>query len=74
MILTKQTITQLTKEQAQDFYAVHNQKPFFNDLVLFMTSGPIVALVLSKLHAIQGWRTLLGPTDVEKARQEQPNT
>jgi len=60
----------LTREQAQDFYAEHNGKPFFDGLVDFMTSGPIVVLALGKKDAVTAWRQLLGPTDSAKARAE----
>jgi nucleoside-diphosphate kinase len=57
----------LTESQAQGFYAVHRQRPFFGDLVKFMTSGPIVAAVLEGEGAIAKWRELMGPTDSEEA-------
>ncbi len=57
----------LSETQAQGFYYVHAQRPFFGDLVRFMTEGPIVALVLEGENAIQRWRDLMGPTDATKA-------
>lgn len=57
----------LTRQQAEAFYAVHKGKGFFNDLVEFMTSGPIVVMALEKANAIQAWRDLMGPTDPAKA-------
>lgn len=51
----------------------HRERVFFNALVDFMTSGPLVALVLAKASAIASWRTLCGPTNSEKAREESPN-
>ena len=57
----------LSPEQAQQFYAVHESKPFYNGLVTFMTSGPIVVLVLGGPRAIDRWRDLMGKTDPAKA-------
>jgi nucleoside-diphosphate kinase len=57
----------LTPAQAQGFYAVHRERPFYKDLVEFMTSGPIVAAVLEGPGAIARWRALMGPTDSRKA-------
>jgi nucleoside-diphosphate kinase len=53
----------LSKEKAEAFYGVHRERPFFNDLVSFMTSGPIVAMVLSKDNAVNDFRTLIGATN-----------
>ena len=57
----------LTPSLAQGFYAVHRERPFFNDLVEFMTSGPSVVLALEKENAVPAWRELMGPTDSTKA-------
>lgn len=57
----------MTKEQAEQFYAVHNQRPFFNDLVKFMTTGPVVVQVLEGENAILKNRDLMGATDPKKA-------
>ena len=57
----------LTKKDAETFYAVHKKRPFFKDLVEYMTSGPIVILALKKENAIKDWRTLMGATDPLKA-------
>ena len=57
----------LTEELARGFYAVHQQRPFYGDLVKFMTSGPVVVLVLQGEHAIRRWRDLMGPTNSEEA-------
>ena len=53
--------------QAEGFYAVHRQRPFFRDLVTFMTSGPAVVMALEGDNAILRWRELMGPTDATKA-------
>lgn len=58
---------QLTEQGAQGFYAVHKERPFFGDLVRFMTSGPVVALVLEGEGAIKRWRDLMGPTNAKEA-------
>ena len=57
----------LTEELARGFYAVHKQRPFYGDLVKFMTSGPVVVLVLQGQDAIRRWRDLMGPTNSEEA-------
>ncbi len=57
----------LTAETAGKFYAVHSERPFYNDLVTFMSSGPIVAAILEKDNAIEDFRKLIGATDPSKA-------
>src|SRR5512146_2540303 len=57
----------LSKTQAQQFYAVHKERPFFESLTSFMSSGPIVALILEGDNAIQKNRDLMGATDYRKA-------
>jgi nucleoside-diphosphate kinase len=57
----------LTRSQAEGFYAVHRERPFFGELVEFMTSGPVFVLVLEAEDAIQRYRDLMGPTDSTKA-------
>ncbi|MCB9202161.1 MAG: nucleoside-diphosphate kinase [Flavobacteriales bacterium] len=59
--------TQLTTDDAERFYAIHKGKPFFEDLVSFMTSGPIVAAVLEKENAVKDFRNLIGSTNPEDA-------
>ncbi|HAX95400.1 MAG TPA: nucleoside-diphosphate kinase [Prolixibacteraceae bacterium] len=59
--------TLLSKEQAGQFYAVHKDKGFYNDLVEFMTSGPIVAAILEKDNAIADFRKLIGATNPANA-------
>jgi nucleoside-diphosphate kinase len=58
---------QLSKPQAEGFYAVHRERPFFGSLTQFMASGPVVVLVLEAPDAIRKWRTLMGATDPAKA-------
>ena len=59
----------LSKEKAEAFYGIHRERPFFNDLVSFMTSGPIVAAVLTKEHAVADFRTLIGATNPADAAE-----
>ena len=59
--------TKLSVEQAKKFYEVHRERPFYNDLVNFMSSGPIVAAVLEKDNAVQAYRDYIGATDPTKA-------
>jgi nucleoside-diphosphate kinase len=58
---------QLDEQLAQGFYAVHKERPFFGELVKFMTSGPVVACVLEGEDAIKRWRDLMGPTNSNEA-------
>ena len=58
---------QMTKEQAEGFYAVHKERPFYNDLVKFMTEGPVVVQVLEGEDAIAKNREVMGATNPEKA-------
>jgi nucleoside-diphosphate kinase len=60
-------ITKLTPEAAQKFYAVHKERPFYNDLVEFMSSGPIVAAILEKENAVEEYRNVIGATNPENA-------
>jgi nucleoside-diphosphate kinase len=57
----------LTEEDARGFYAVHKERPFYGELVEFMTSGPVVVAALEGENAIARWRDLMGPTDATKA-------
>jgi nucleoside-diphosphate kinase len=57
----------LTEQQARGFYAVHKERPFYGDLVKFMTSGPVVVSVLEGPNAVAAHRNLLGPTNAEEA-------
>jgi nucleoside-diphosphate kinase len=59
--------TRITREQAETFYAVHRERPFFRELVEFMTSGPVVVQVLEGENAIARYREIMGATDPAKA-------
>jgi nucleoside-diphosphate kinase len=60
-------MVQLTIQQAESFYAVHAGKPFYEELVEFMTSGPVVVMILKHENAVEEFRRLIGATDPEKA-------
>lgn len=60
-------LTQLSTPQAEAFYEVHRERPFFGDLVSFMTSGPIVPMILEKADAVSSFREFIGPTDPAEA-------
>ena len=59
----------LTKEQAGEFYAVHSERPFYGELVDFMSSGPIVAAILEKENAVADFRALIGATNPAQAEE-----
>jgi len=61
--------TQMTKSDAEIFYAVHNERPFFGELVEFMTRGPIVAAILEKENAVEDFRALIGATNPADAAE-----
>lgn len=62
-------MTLLSKNAAERFYAVHKERPFFGELVEFMTSGPIVAAILEKDNAVEDFRTLIGATNPAEAAE-----
>ena len=57
----------MTTDEAEQFYSIHSDKPFFKDLIKFMTRGPIVAAALEKNNAVEDFRALIGSTDPEDA-------
>jgi len=59
--------TQLSKERAGQFYSIHKERPFYNDLCEYMSSGPIVPMILEKTRAVDDFRKLIGATDPKKA-------
>ena len=67
-IVELQKVT-LTPERAGEFYAVHKERPFYNDLVKYMSSGPIVAAILEKDNAVADFRTLIGATNPANAEE-----
>lgn len=62
-------LTRLSTEKAKEFYAVHSERPFYGDLVKFMTEGPIVAAVLEKENAVEDFRKLIGATNPANAAE-----
>ncbi|HKL31434.1 MAG TPA: nucleoside-diphosphate kinase [Tangfeifania sp.] len=62
-------LTQLTPDQARTFYAVHMGKPFYDSLVEFMSSGPVVAVLLQKENAVEAFRSFIGATNPENAEE-----
>ncbi|XP_033727953.1 thioredoxin domain-containing protein 3 homolog isoform X29 [Pecten maximus] len=66
--------TTLSMEIAKEFYSDHKDKDYYNDLVEHMASGPTMFMVLSREDAVDGWRSLIGPTDPEKAKEDSPES
>ncbi|MDX1830198.1 MAG: nucleoside-diphosphate kinase [Lutibacter sp.] len=62
-------MTQMTVDDAKEFYAIHKERPFFGELVEFMTRGPIVAAILEKENAVEDFRALIGATNPEEAAE-----
>ncbi len=62
-------LIQMTKEQAQKFYEVHKERPFYGELVSFMTSGPVIPIALEKENAVADYRILIGATDPAEAEE-----
>ena len=62
-------LVHLTRREAEGFYAVHRERPFFGDLTAFMSSGPAVAMVLEADEAIARWRAVMGATDPARAAE-----
>jgi len=62
-------LIRLTKSQAEGFYAVHKERPFFNELTTFMSSGQTMVLALEKDNAVSAWRTTIGATNPEEAEE-----
>lgn len=68
-IIKAMEMTQLSRRDAEEFYAIHKERPFFGDLVEYMTSGPIVAAILEKDNAVADFRTLIGATNPAEAAE-----
>lgn len=66
-VIKAMKLTQLSKDQAKEFYSVHKERPFYRELVEYMTSGPIVAAILEKDNAVEDFRNLIGSTDPSEA-------
>ncbi|XP_069492575.1 nucleoside diphosphate kinase homolog 7 isoform X2 [Ambystoma mexicanum] len=74
LTITKMKMVLLTRKEAVDFYLEHQTKTFFNDLINFMISGPVIAMELLGDEAVCAWRRLMGPTNSATARSEEPNS
>ena len=62
-------MTQLSQSSAEGFYEIHRERPFFNDLVMYMTSGPCIPIALERDNAVEEYRKLIGATDPKKAAE-----
>ena len=62
-------LTKLSPNQAKEFYNIHKERPFFNDLIDYITSGPIVAAILEKENAVEEFRNLIGNTNPKEAQE-----
>ncbi len=62
-------LSRLSKEKAEEFYAIHKERGFFNDLIKFMTEGPIIAAILEKDNAVEDFRKLIGATNPANAAE-----
>jgi len=62
-------LTRLSEDQAKKFYEVHSERPFYGELVEYMTSGPIIAAILEKDNAVEDFRALIGATDPAEAAE-----
>ncbi|CAN6251984.1 unnamed protein product [Urochloa humidicola] len=72
--IVKEIQVQLDAERASLFYAEHSERSFFDSLIKYITSGPVLAMVLERPDAIAQWRALIGPTDATKAKTLHPNS
>lgn len=62
-------MTKLSKEEAEAFYAIHSERPFFGELTTFMSSGPIMAMVVEKENAVEAYRNFIGATNPAEAAE-----
>ncbi len=69
LVIIAQKRTKLTKEKAEGFYSIHKDKPFFNDLIEYMTSGPVIIQVLQGDNAVENYRKIMGATNPENAEK-----
>ncbi|XP_055836039.1 probable nucleoside diphosphate kinase 5 [Solanum dulcamara] len=72
--ITEESFIQLDKDRVKSFYAEHSSRSFFPCLVEYMTSGPVLIMVLEKENAVADWRALIGPTDPLKAKVTHPHS
>ena len=69
LAIIAQKRTKLSKEKAEGFYSIHKDKPFFNDLIEYMTSGPVIVQVLQGDNAVENYRRIMGATNPENAEK-----
>ena len=69
LIIVAQKMIKLSKEKAEGFYSVHKDRPFFNDLIKYMTSGPVIVQVLQGKNAVIEYRKIMGATNPENAEK-----
>ena len=69
LVIIAQKRTKLTKEKAEGFYSIHKDKPFFRDLIEYMTSGPVIVQVLQGDNAVENYRRIMGATNPENAEK-----
>lgn len=72
--ITEELFIQLDEDRVKSFYAEHSSRSFFPSLVEYMTSGPVLIMVLEKENAVADWRALIGPTDPLKAKVTHPHS
>eukprot|EP00188_Purpureofilum_apyrenoidigerum_P004076 Plantae.Rhodophyta-Purpureofilum_apyrenoidigerum.ctg4454.p1 GENE.Plantae.Rhodophyta-Purpureofilum_apyrenoidigerum.ctg4454~~Plantae.Rhodophyta-Purpureofilum_apyrenoidigerum.ctg4454.p1 ORF type:complete len:379 (-),score=77.86 Plantae.Rhodophyta-Purpureofilum_apyrenoidigerum.ctg4454:1601-2737(-) len=72
--IAEKSTLELSVDRAKAFYEEHKDRPFFDGLVEFMTSGKVIAMILQKENAINSWRALLGPTNAKQAKEEDPES
>ena len=69
LVIIAQKRIKLSKEKAEGFYSIHKDKPFFNDLIDYMTSGPVILQVLQGINAIEDYRKIMGATNPDSAEE-----
>ena len=69
LVIIAQKRTKLSKEKAEGFYSIHKDKPFFDDLIEYMTSGPVIVQVLEGDNAVENYRGIMGATNPENAEK-----
>ena len=67
LVIVAQKRIKLSKEKAEGFYSIHKNKPFFDDLINYMTSGPVIVQVLQGINAIENYRNIMGATNPDNA-------
>ncbi|KAG8656523.1 probable nucleoside diphosphate kinase 5 isoform X2 [Manihot esculenta] len=72
--IIRETVIQLDEHRASTFYVEHSSKSFFSSLVKYMTSGPVLVMILKKENAVADWRAIIGPTDARKAKITHPHS